>query len=675
MGAPTEPSAMSRSRVRGLLLLILLLGWGLRLWRLDYQELRGDEVFGYFFSLRPFDDMVQATVDLQEPHPVASYVVQQEWLGWAGHSEFALRFSSVWFGLLAVVLLWRLAQALTLPTTTALLATLLLAISPYTIWHSQDARMYSMSLALTTASTWLMIGWLQRQRRSWAIAYTVVSWLALHTHYFSVFVLVAQNLFVVTRLFLIPVVKTLVFSQEEERLKSLLRLSARFTLINWLTLQATIAFFYGPWLLRVQGTLTNYHGNGDSPGMGDMVRRAGSVFLVGESVPAEQQLWWALLAGALLIWGGVCLVRAGANGQRTLLLLSFYLGVPLLATWWSAMQRPIFNERYLVAAAPPFYLLLAVGLGQSGWLAGWGARRLKPASATQSALKRTGLRAVIVVGVWLVLVLGLVLSLQRHYSDPVYSKTRGWRTLAATLVQWSAGLPPEKVRLAQNFPDPTLWYYYRGDVTHLVLPPGAKDEAGARAAVQGLRTAGVERVLLPLQPAINWDDRGIAAGTLATAYQLLYEAPIGVWPVQLYVAPPTNLMPVDVAFQNGMKLVGIATQPATMTSGNVLAVALDWQGNGATLSGTEKVFVQLLNSAGQLVAQDDRPLSLPTKQPIMSSLALYGILLPVTLPPGDYQLIAGLYDPAQPGAPRVLTTAGVDHTVIKTIPVEVQDSE
>lgn len=666
---------MSRSRVRGLLLLILLLGWGLRLWRLDYQELRGDEVFGYFFSLRPFDDMVQATVDLQEPHPVASYVVQQEWLGWAGHSEFALRFSSVWFGLLAVVLLWRLAQALTLPTTTALLATLLLAISPYTIWHSQDARMYSMSLALTTASTWLMIGWLQRQRRSWAIAYTVVSWLALHTHYFSVFVLVAQNLFVLTRLFLIPVVKTLVFLLLEKRLKSLLQLPMRFTLINWLTLQATIAFFYGPWLLRVQGTLTNYHGNGDSPGMGDMVRRAGSVFLVGESVPAEQQLWWALLAGALLIWGGVCLVRAGANGQRTLLLLSFYLGVPLLATWWSAMQRPIFNERYLVAAAPPFYLLLAVGLGQSGWLAGWGARRLKPASATQSALKRTGLRAVIVVGVWLVLVLGLVLSLQRHYSDPVYSKTRGWRTLAATLVQWSAGLPPEKVRLAQNFPDPTLWYYYRGDVTHLVLPPGAKDEAGARAAVQGLRTAGVERVLLPLQPAINWDDRGIAAGTLATAYQLLYEAPIGVWPVQLYVAPPTNLMPVDVAFQNGMKLVGIATQPATMTSGNVLAVALDWQGNGATLSGTEKVFVQLLNSAGQLVAQDDRPLSLLTKQPIMSSLALYGILLPVTLPPGDYQLIAGLYDPAQPGAPRVLTTADVDHTVIKTIPVEVQDSE
>lgn len=532
--------------------------------------------------------------------------------------------------------------------------------------------MYSMSLALTTASTWLMIGWLQRQRRAWAIAYGVVSWLALHTHYFSVFVLAAQNLFVFTRLFLIPVVKTFVFSQEEERRKSLLRLSTRFTLINWLTLQATIAFFYGPWLLRVQTTLTNYHGNGDSPTLGDMLRRAGSVFLVGESVPVEQRFWWALLAGGLLGWGVLTLLRIGANGPRALTLLLFYLGVPLLATWWSAQQRPIFNERYLVAAAPPFYLLLAVGLGQAGGVRGF-ARRLKPASDSQSALKRTGLRAMIAVGLWLVLVIGMVLSLQRHYGDPVYSKTRGWRTLATTLVQWSAGLPPDQVRIAQNFPDPTLWYYYRGDVTHVVLPPGAQDEAGAATTVQAMSTAGVERVLLPLQPAPNWDESGIAAATLATAYQLLYEAPVGVWPVQLYVARPANLTPMDIAFQNGVRLAAIATQPLTLTPANVLAVHLDWQTPGAKLTGTEKVFVQLLNEAGQLVAQDDRPLSLSTNQPTMSSPALYGILLPTILPSGVYQVIAGLYDPAQPGAPRILTMAGVDHVVLKTMTVAMQD--
>ncbi|MEZ4725829.1 MAG: glycosyltransferase family 39 protein [Caldilineaceae bacterium] len=656
---------MKRALVRGLLLLTLLVGWGLRLWRLDYQELRGDEVFGYFFSLRPVADMVQATVDLQEPHPIASYVVQQQWLAWAGHSEFALRFTSAWFGLLAVALLWRLARALDLARSAALLATLLLAISPYAIWHSQDARMYSMSLALTTASTWLMIAWLQRQRRAWAIAYVIISWLALHTYYFTVFVLVAQNLFILVR------------ALQQSRL--------RFTLVNWLILQATIAFFYGPWLLRVQETLTGYHGNGDSPTVIEMLRRAGNVFLVGESVPASQRLWWALLAGLLLAWGMVTLARSGVNGPRALTLLLLYLGVPLLATWWSATQRPIFNERYLVAAAPPFYLLLAAVFAH-----GLFARRLKPAPDRQSAFKRTEgatwgrnsfvgskqvLHSFVPVALLLMAVGGMLLSLGRHYTDPAYSKTRGWRTLAAALTQWSQGFPPAAVRIAQNFPDPTLWYYYSGDVAHVVLPPGPQDAAGARTTVQQLHADGVQRILLPRQPAPHWDDQDLAAAALATTYPLIYEAVVGVWPVRIYGEPPAPLTPVDAQFTNEVTLTGFATQPATLTPGNVLAVYLGWQGDHATLTGSEKVFVQLLDASGQLVAQDDRPFALSSEPSAMTTPAIYGILLPATLPPGDYRLIAGLYDPAQPGAPRVLTRAGVDHIAIKTLTVEVQDKE
>lgn len=651
---------MSRRRIRALLLLTLLLGWGLRLWRLDYQELRGDEVFGYFFSLRPFDDLVQATVDLQEPHPVASYVVQQYWLAWAGHSEFALRFTSLWFGLIAVALLWRLARALALTGNAALLATLLLALSPYAIWHSQDARMYSMSLALTTASTWLMIAWLQRQRSAWAIAYVVVSWLALHTHYFTIFVLAAQNLFVLIR------------TIQQPRL--------RFTFLNWLILQTTIIFFYGPWLLRVQGILTSYQGNGDSPTLAALLGRAGSVFLVGESVPTAQRFWWALLAGLLLAGGAVQLVRSGATGHRALTLLVLYLGLPLFATWWSAMQRPIFNERYLVAAAPPFYLLVgALFAGQ-----------LQPASTSRSVLKRT---EVAVTGPnpmrnrrgpllssamampFLIAVTGMLLALHRYYYDPLYSKTRGWRALAEALTQLSAHLPSDTVRIAQNFPDPTLWYYYTGGIAHVVLPPGPQDEAGSYMTVQQLHDDGVKRVLLPRQPASNWDDDGIAAAVLATTYTPVYEALVGVWPLQVYVAPPTTLAPRNVQFSNEVTLTGFSLQPTTLTPGNVLAVHLDWQGDTAVLTGSEKVFVQLLDAAGQLVAQDDRPLALQPQPSAMSKLATYGILLPTTLPAGVYPLIVGLYDPAQPGAPRVLTTSGVDHTMLQTITVETQVEE
>jgi hypothetical protein len=342
-----------------------------------------------------------------------------------------------------------------------------------------------------------------------------------------------------------------------------------------------------------------------------------------------------------------------------LALLSLYLGVPLLATWWGATQRPIFNERYLVAAVPPFYLLLVAPF----------ARWFQPMATSQSALKRTGLAVLMIVAL-----MGMGFSLNRAYGDPAYSKTRGWRALAMTLTQLSAGLPPDEVRIAQNFPDPTLWYYYTGPVTHIVLPPAPQDEAGADTAVQDLYNADVKRILLPLQPARNWDDQGIAAATLGAAYSLVWEQPIGVWPVQLYVAPPTALTPVDVSFDNGITLVNFAMQPTMLTPANVLVVHLGWQrdadSSARSLTGSEKVFVQLLDPAGQLIAQDDRPLDVYTIQPAMTTLTTYGILLPETLPIGDNTLIAGLYDPALVGAPRMLTMEGADHVTLKTLTVE-----
>src|SRR5690606_1228999 len=118
------------------------------------------------------------------------------WLDWVGHSEFALRYAGVIWSVLAVAILCRLARRLALPVGMAGVAALLFALSPYAVWHSQDARMYNLSLCLTLASTWLMIEALQRGRRRVWLAYLLVTWLALHTHYFALFIVVAQNLFV-----------------------------------------------------------------------------------------------------------------------------------------------------------------------------------------------------------------------------------------------------------------------------------------------------------------------------------------------------------------------------------------------------------------------------------------------------------------------------------------------
>ena len=186
----------NRHLQRVALLTVILIGYALRLFRLGFRELRGDESFGFFFSLSSPAQIVARTLEMREPHPVGSYFLQHAWLQLAGTHEFALRFIPVLAGTLAIPLVFHLAKQLRLGVPTALTASLLLAVNTYAIWHSQDARMYSLSLALTAAASVLALRVI-RQPRLWPApaAYAVCAAVALHVHYYAGFVIVAHNLF------------------------------------------------------------------------------------------------------------------------------------------------------------------------------------------------------------------------------------------------------------------------------------------------------------------------------------------------------------------------------------------------------------------------------------------------------------------------------------------------
>ncbi len=597
---------------------VLLLAFALRVGGLGAQELRGDEAFGYFFQQRGYQEMIVATLALDEPHPVGSYFLQKPWQAVAGASEFALRFPSAWFSVLAVALIERVARRLGLAHRTGLLAALLLAAGPYAIWHAQDARMYSMSLALNTAVVWLAIEALARRRPVWIAAYIGAALLALHTHYFSAFTLIALSLFVLGRALAAP--------------------SARRAVLDWLSWNVLLALLYMPWLGAAEGILSGYVGNGDSPGFVEMARRALSVFAVGEATPEPQRALWALLAALLLLLGSARLWASGAGGRRTLWLLACWGGVPLLLTWIGALERPIFNERYLVAALPAFLLLIAA------------------ASEPLRAPRRwmDALAALLLVA----LAVGMGAGFVRHHTDPAYSKTRGWRSLAAQMERWAAGLPPAQTRLAQTYPDPTLWYY-TGDVAHLVLPPAAGDAAGAAREVDALLAAGVERVVLAVQPAEAWNLGGMAQAALEEGFDRARAAPAGGWTLELYARTPSTMAVHPPAPEAALALAAQAIQPQEPIPGAALVAHLLWQAGPDALSGSEVVSVQLLGPDGALVAQDDRPLA--PAGPEGSTLQAYGILLPDVLLPGDYRLIAVVYDPSREGAPRLPLVGGADH--------------
>jgi mannosyltransferase len=611
------------------ILLVLLLGYALRVYRAGAQELRGDEAFGFFYSQDGYGQIIANTLALEEPHPVLSYFVYKPWVAAAGTSEFSLRFASALFSVAAVALLFRLAVEVKLPARIALVSALLLAVSPYAIWHSQDARMYGMSMALTLGSTVLAVIWLHNPRLLTGATYIAVSLLALHTHYFAAFIVLAQSLFVISQL--------------------LTRRLAMQTVWGWGLMQLVLWLLYAPWLLRARGVLTGYEGNVDSPALVEGLVRSLSVFAVGETVPLSQKPLWAGLAGAAVILGAMAL-GSSVRYRPAAWLFGFYLAVPVLAAWYGAQNRPIFDERYLAAAAPPFYALVAASLLP--------VRQYKYRGLPAWHTGMSGVVGAILIGG---LLTGAALSLDRYYSDPVYSKTRGWRQLADTLHRLTACLPADEVTLVQNYPDPTLWYYFTGASSHIVLPPVAHDTLLARAEVDALVRDGTHWAMFVAQPAPNWDTEGIGYSALGEEFVRAVTDTSTRWPIAVYFRPGSEMASDSVEFENGVVLQGYGIAPDDTIPGGVVVVTLSWDVSGVYEGKPLKVSVQVLDQRGQLVAQEDRPLpqaDVEDGEGIVTDS--YGILLPESLPTGTHRVIAGLYRP-ESGGERILTASGADH--------------
>ena len=402
---------------------------------------------------------------------------------------------------------------------------------------------------------------------------------------------------------------------------------------------------YLPWLLVARATLTGYTGNGDSPDFFAMGLRSLSVFAVGESVPAIQQGLYALLAALLVSIGVGRLVLASGKGRRALFLLSLIFLAPLLLTWLGALDRPIFNERYLVTVLPGFLLLIAAGA--------------LPSLMTPDARSTAGRRAAHAAHSALVaaLVVACAYALAHHYADPIFSKTRGWRHSASLLERYSAGWHAQQTRVAQTYPDPTLWYYYQERADHLVLPPAADDETGASRVVAALAEEGVARVVILAQPSEAWDPHDSASRTLARHYALTADIPLGDVRIRVYDRPPAILPGTDSAFANGVRLTAAAIPTQRLVAGDIVPVYLRWQGQADVLLGQEKITLQLLDASGKLVAQTDHPFGTAE---LAAPVTSYTIATPRELASGAYRLIAAIYDPGRPGAPRWLAATGAD---------------
>jgi hypothetical protein len=111
---------------------------------------------------------------------------------------------------------------------------------------------------------------------------------------------------------------------------------------------------------------------------------------------------------------------------------------------------------------------------------------------------------------------------------------------------------------------------------------------------------------------------------------------------------------VNARFGDSITLLGYTIEPQVFRPGEIIQAALFWQ-TAIPLETRYKVFLHLLGPDGTLWSQrDGEPgggLGLTTTWiPGQTNQDNHGLLVPLDAPPGEYTLLIGLYDIADPAA-------------------------
>ncbi|MCB0057747.1 MAG: glycosyltransferase family 39 protein, partial [Caldilineaceae bacterium] len=187
------------SRPRGewwLLAGITLAALALRLWAIGDKGLAYDEAATALMARATAGEIVAFHWNAGFEHPPLWQLAMAAWSALFGQSEAMLRLLPALMGALAVPLAWLWVRRMW-PGERALRlwTALLMALSPTLLLYSQEARMYTVVLALALLSLIALCAAVTR-RRGWAIAgFVAANWIMTGFHYYSVLLIGVEGLF------------------------------------------------------------------------------------------------------------------------------------------------------------------------------------------------------------------------------------------------------------------------------------------------------------------------------------------------------------------------------------------------------------------------------------------------------------------------------------------------
>ena len=313
-----------------LLLAILVLGALFRFYDLAGESLWLDEGISIRIANLNLYQIIKTYIS--ENHPPLYFVILHYWTGLFGDSEFSARFLSVIFGILALIVVYKLGS-LIFDKETGILSALLMAISAFYIGNSQEARMYSLAILLALSSIYFFIKLFEKDNFSVKAGYVLFTTLLFYTQYSGFFILLVQNVFFFTMLLLSKKPGTL-------------------NLRRWLLIQAVLLLLFIPWISFAVENLIHAAGNTSSGIWSSLT--SGSIKNPLASFAGSFPVFYPFLILAV-----VALVKHFSKCYFILLWLFLPIGLLYLL---SLGQAVFFITRYIGVASPAFYLLVANGI-------------------------------------------------------------------------------------------------------------------------------------------------------------------------------------------------------------------------------------------------------------------------------------------------------------------------
>lgn len=182
---------------RAVVAALVVLAAVLRFAGLGEQRFWPDEAVTAALVRMPFADMLATLVD-SESTPPLYYALAWGWTQLFGSAEAGLRSLSALAGVATVPAVYAAGSAL-VSRRAGLVAAGLAAVAPPLVWYAQEARAYAL-LVLLSALSLAFFGRALHGGRGRALAgWALTSALALATHYFAVFLVLPQAVWLVVR--------------------------------------------------------------------------------------------------------------------------------------------------------------------------------------------------------------------------------------------------------------------------------------------------------------------------------------------------------------------------------------------------------------------------------------------------------------------------------------------